>query len=112
MDRYGSVRLTVIIDNLLTRGVNVNVYVGQLDLICDVLGTEMWMDRLKWTGYSTFKNSPRNSYSVQNLDGNYVDGYVKSYKNLQMWYILRGGHMVAHDSPWAALHVLQSILKK
>lgn len=57
-------------------------------------GTEMWMDRLTWTGYSTFKNSPRNSYSVQNLDGNYVDGYVKSYKNLQMWYILRGGHMV------------------
>jgi serine carboxypeptidase 1 len=100
------------VDNLLSRGVFVNVYVGQLDLICDVLGTEMWMDRLTWTDYATFKNSPRTSFSVQNWDNNFVDGFVKSYKNLQMWYILRGGHMVAHDSPWAALHVMQSIVQK
>ena len=28
------------------------MYTGQLDLICDTAGTEMWMQRLKWSAPS------------------------------------------------------------
>lgn len=35
------------VDELLSRGVDVTVYNGQIDLICATKGTEAWIQKLK-----------------------------------------------------------------
>jgi len=44
------------IDYLLNNtDLQIVVYSGQLDLIVDAIGTEKWINSLKWSGLRTFK---------------------------------------------------------
>ena len=95
------------VDNLLKRGVNVTVFNGQLDLICNTLGVELWLNRLTWPDKANFLNSQKISWGSN--DGSEVWGFSKGYKNLQMYYILRAGHMVAHDVPFPAVDLVKRI---
>uniref|UniRef100_A0A0D9Z8F3 Carboxypeptidase n=1 Tax=Oryza glumipatula TaxID=40148 RepID=A0A0D9Z8F3_9ORYZ len=52
------------VDELLSLGVNVTVYNGQLDVICSSIGTRKWLKKLK-----------------------------RIYKNLQYYWILEAGHV-------------------
>jgi serine carboxypeptidase 1 len=98
------------VDNLLNRGVKVTVFNGQLDLICNTLGVELWLKRLQWQYRDNFLNSAKTSFGPS--DRSEVWGFQKGYKNLQFFYILRAGHMVAHDVPWPALEVVKKIVGK
>uniref|UniRef100_A0A914PKJ1 Serine carboxypeptidase n=1 Tax=Panagrolaimus davidi TaxID=227884 RepID=A0A914PKJ1_9BILA len=95
------------VDNLLKRGVNVAVFNGQLDLICNTLGVERWLIRLQWENRDEFLNSTKTSFSSP--DQSQVWGFQKRFKNFQFFYILRAGHMVASDVPWPALEVVKMI---
>uniref|UniRef100_A0AC35G8Z0 Serine carboxypeptidase n=1 Tax=Panagrolaimus sp. PS1159 TaxID=55785 RepID=A0AC35G8Z0_9BILA len=98
------------VDNLLKRGVNVTVFNGQLDLICNTLGVERWLKRLQWEDRDEFLNSTKTSFSSP--DQSQVWGFQKVFKNLKFFYILRAGHMVASDVPWPALEVVKKITGK
>lgn len=54
--------------------------IGTYDWICNHIGNEMWMERLKWSG--------KEGYNEQKLADWKVDGKVagkyKSYKNLSV----------------------------
>ncbi|KJH51453.1 hypothetical protein DICVIV_02369 [Dictyocaulus viviparus] len=95
------------VDELLINGTNVIVYNGNQDLICDSIGTEMWMDRLTWTGMKSFKTMKKVKFGTKSFP---LAGFMKRYSNLSFYLILRGGHMVPHDTPEAALKVVQQIL--
>lgn len=67
------------------------VFTGQLDLIVATPGTLAWVENLKWKNAEAWKNATRVSVSVEGI----IEGYIKEYSNLKMYWINRSGHMVS-----------------
>ncbi|KAG2540273.1 serine carboxypeptidase-like 51 isoform X2 [Panicum virgatum] len=95
------------IDELLSYGVNVTVYNGQLDVICSTNGAEAWVEKLKWEGLKSFLSLPRESLYCGQSKG--TKAFVRSYKNLHFYWILGAGHFVPADQPCIALSMISSI---
>ncbi|XP_008780195.2 serine carboxypeptidase-like 51 [Phoenix dactylifera] len=95
------------VDELLSLGVNVTIYNGQVDLICATKGTEAWVRKLKWEGMKDFNNLERKPLYCN--DDGATRGFVKSYKNLHFYWILGAGHFVPVDQPCIALKMLSYI---
>ncbi|GAU91639.1 hypothetical protein RvY_03860 [Ramazzottius varieornatus] len=101
--------VTHAVDFLLSKTtLNVVVYNGQLDLICDTIGVEAWVQTLKWTGLPSF-NAAKREHVVLEETGDIV-GYFKQYKRFSFYWMLRGGHMLPADQGPATLQMLQMIL--
>lgn len=95
------------VDELLHYGVKVAVYSGQLDLICSTPGTEAWVQKLKWTGLEGFNKQGRTPlYCNSNSTG----GFVKKYKNLSFYWVLKAGHYLPIDSPCVAQQMASLIM--
>ncbi|KAG0524078.1 hypothetical protein BDA96_07G178900 [Sorghum bicolor] len=101
------------VDQLLKLGVNVTIYNGQLDLICATKGTMDWVHKLKWDGLNSFLSAPRTPIYCDNegQSGTRTQAFVKSYKNLNFYWILEAGHMVPIDNPCPALKMLADITR-
>ncbi|KAK9690080.1 hypothetical protein RND81_09G103500 [Saponaria officinalis] len=78
------------VDELLSKGVNITVYNGQLDLICATKGTEAWVEKLKWDGLKTFLKKERTPLYCGANKG--TKGFKRSYKNFHFYWILGAGH--------------------
>jgi serine carboxypeptidase 1 len=91
---------------LLSRGVRVTIYNGQVDLICATKGTEAWVQKLKWSGLRKFNARKRTPLYC---GGDITKGFVKSYNNLQFFWILGAGHFVPVDQPCLVLKMLDRI---
>nr|KYP51815.1 Serine carboxypeptidase-like 51 [Cajanus cajan] len=83
------------VDKLLALGVNVTVYSGQVDLICATRGTEAWLKKLKWVGLPNFMK--KNRTPIFCGSDRKTNGFFKSYKNLNFYWILGAGHFVSQD---------------
>lgn len=95
------------VDELLAQGVNVTIYNGQLDLICATKGTEAWVQKLKWKGLQKFLNKERTPLLC---GGDQITkGFLKSYQNLQFYWILGAGHFVPVDQPCVALDMVGAV---
>ncbi|KAJ0497772.1 putative carboxypeptidase C [Helianthus annuus] len=92
------------VDELLSKGVNVTIYNGQLDLICSTKGTEAWVKKLKWEGLKTFLSIDRTPLYCG--DVSITKGFTKSYRNLHFYWILGAGHFVPVDQPCIALEMM------
>ncbi|PAN49319.1 hypothetical protein PAHAL_9G440700 [Panicum hallii] len=97
------------IDELLSYGINVTVYNGQLDMICSTDGAEAWVQKLKWDGLKSFLSLPRQPLYCGASKG--IKAFVRSYKNLHFYWILGAGHYVPVDQPCIALSMISSIIK-
>ncbi|GIY65291.1 retinoid-inducible serine carboxypeptidase [Caerostris extrusa] len=99
------------VDYLLTNEswLDVNIYTGQLDLIVDTAGTLNWIDNLKWTGLKGFASTSKKPIT---FPGGRTGGFVKSFKQLRLFWILKAGHMVPSDAPETALIMLDTIINK
>ncbi|CAL8470937.1 g10479 [Coccomyxa elongata] len=100
-----------VVDDLLASGVPVTVYNGQLDLICCTLGTDAWMDQLKWKGLRAFQAASPEPFYVKG-DRTQTAGFFKAHKNLAMYIVLNAGHMIPSDQPKAALLMLEHIMSR
>ncbi|XP_019199335.1 PREDICTED: serine carboxypeptidase-like 51 [Ipomoea nil] len=95
------------VDELLSKGVNVTIYNGQVDLICATKGTEAWVQKLKWEGLKTFISIDRTPmYCGKDQT---TRGFTKSYKNLHFYWILGAGHFVPVDQPCVSLDMVGNI---
>ncbi|XP_015598359.1 retinoid-inducible serine carboxypeptidase [Cephus cinctus] len=83
------------------------VFTGQLDLIVDTPGTLLWVERLKWRNASDWKSASRDPLIVDNV----IEGYIKQYGNLKMYWIDRSGHMVPTDNPEATEAMLADLTR-
>uniref|UniRef100_A0A0E0KEL3 Carboxypeptidase n=1 Tax=Oryza punctata TaxID=4537 RepID=A0A0E0KEL3_ORYPU len=92
------------VDELLSYGVNVTVYNGQLDVICSTVGAEAWVQKLKWDGLKNFLSLPRQPLHCGSSE--VTKGFVRSYKNLHFYWILGAGHFVPVDQPCIALNMI------
>lgn len=100
-----------IVDELLEAGVNVTVYNGQLDLIVDTMGQEAWVRKLKWPELPKF-NQLRWKALYSNPKSSETSAFVKSYKNLAFYWILRAGHMVPSDQGDMALKMMKMVTQQ
>ncbi|THU44306.1 hypothetical protein C4D60_Mb02t06030 [Musa balbisiana] len=85
------------VDELLSLGINVTIYNGQVDLICATKGTEAWVQKLKWEGLKDFNSIDRTPCTTE--EPGVTKGFLKSYKNLHFYWILGAGHFVPVDQP-------------
>ncbi|KAH9498900.1 Retinoid-inducible serine carboxypeptidase [Bulinus truncatus] len=83
------------------------IYSGQLDLICDVLGTEIWFYQ-NIDKSQPFQKKPKQNFSCGDKPG--VCFYLKEFENLQFFWILDAGHMVPSDNGPGALAMVNKII--
>uniref|UniRef100_A0A4W6F317 Carboxypeptidase n=1 Tax=Lates calcarifer TaxID=8187 RepID=A0A4W6F317_LATCA len=100
-----------IVDQLLTAGVNVTVYNGQLDLIVDTMGQELWVKQLKWEGLPGF-NKLRWTALDDPISPGITGAFYKTYKNFAFYWILRAGHMIPSDQGAMALQMMKMITQQ
>ncbi|KAM5306338.1 retinoid-inducible serine carboxypeptidase [Glossophaga mutica] len=97
-----------IVDELLEAGVNVTVYNGQLDLIVDTMGQEAWIRKLKWAELPKFSQLRWQPLYRDPLSSE-TAAFVKSYKNLAFYWILKAGHMVPSDQGEMSLKMMKLV---
>ncbi|KAK6016152.1 serine carboxypeptidase [Ostertagia ostertagi] len=84
-----------------------SVKFGGSPLFFGKLWTEMWMNRLTWPGMSSYKSARKTKLTTKSFP---LAGFRKRYNNLSFYLILRAGHMVAYDTPEAAVAIVKQIL--
>ncbi|KAM9457959.1 retinoid-inducible serine carboxypeptidase [Clarias gariepinus] len=97
-----------IVDELLAAGVNVTVYNGQLDLIVDTMGQELWVKKLKWDGLEKFNTMKWTALEDPQSTGQ-TGAFYKTYKNFAFYWILKAGHMIPSDQGPMALRMLKMV---
>nr|GMD24074.1 serine carboxypeptidase-like [Ipomoea batatas] len=95
--------LAVGIPSLLEDGINLLVYAGEYDLICNWLGNWRWVEALKWSGQGGFGAAPNVTFSVDGKE----NGIQKSYGPLTFLKVHDAGHMVPMDQPQVSLEMLR-----
>lgn len=76
--------------SLLEHGVNVLVYVGTYDFVCNWVGNERWTLAMEWSGQDEFVKQELREWTV---DGKRA-GRTRSAKGLTFATIDSAGHMV------------------
>ena len=95
------------VDDLLKNSdLDIVVYQGQLDVICNTAGTLGWIRRLTWPGLSGFRSAKRQT--LYHPDTKAPQMFVKNYGHLTMYWVLDAGHVVPADAPEAALRILEA----
>ncbi|XLS45118.1 hypothetical protein HN51_001983 [Arachis hypogaea] len=94
--------LEVGIPALLEDEIQVLVYAGEEDLICNWLGNSRWVHAMEWSGQNEFGAASTIPFLV---DGT-AAGTLKSHGPLAFLKVNEAGHMVPMDQPKAALQML------
>ncbi|XP_040291258.1 retinoid-inducible serine carboxypeptidase [Bufo bufo] len=97
------------VDELLSAGVNVTVYNGQLDLIVDTVGQETWVKQLKWKKLDRFRSL---RWNPLRLDVEETAAFYKVWDNFSFFWILKAGHMVPSDQPLTTLRMLRMVVNQ
>ena len=97
------------VDYLISRGLKVVVYQGQLDMLCNTASAEKWIKKLKWSGLQGFIVANRKPLYVKRKIGQ-TQAFLKSYGNFSFYYILNAGLMVPLDNGPMALKMLGEII--
>jgi len=104
----------MLIPPMLAAGIDVLVYAGDQDFICNWLGNEKWVQKLNWTHTAEFNAAAKKPFVVTGkevgaMDGKEV-GELQSFSNLHFLRVYQAGHMVPMDQPEAALGMLNMLL--
>ncbi|KAF7294558.1 Carboxypeptidase [Mycena indigotica] len=87
---------------LLDHGVQVLLYAGSSDFICNYVGIERLARGLEWSGQEEFAAEPLRELLV---DGVAV-GEMREFHGLTFASVWNAGHMVPHDKPAEALALI------
>ena len=99
------------VSELLQYGMKVVIYQGQLDIICGTLGAEVWIAKLDWDGLADFLKTDRVPlYPPSGMKDRNTGAFYKAYKNLELYYIMKAGHMVPTDNGEMALEMVKRII--
>ncbi|KAG7556158.1 Peptidase S10 serine carboxypeptidase [Arabidopsis suecica] len=104
MNRDWMVNLEVRIPTLVEDGINVLIYAGEYDLICNWLGNSRWVDQMNWSGQKEFGLAKTVPFLVDGQEA----GLMKSHGPLTFLKVHDAGHMVPMDQPKASLQMLQN----
>ncbi|XP_055810737.1 serine carboxypeptidase-like [Solanum dulcamara] len=88
---------------LLDDGINLLIYAGEYDLMCNWLGNSNWVHAMEWSGQRDFGAAPSITFTVDGEE----KGVQKNHGPLTFLKVHDAGHMVPMDQPKAALAMLQ-----
>ena len=95
------------VSDILEEGLDVLVYSGDKDFICNWRGGEAWTHECEWSGQDDFNAGDYEDWMV---DGE-AAGALKSHENLRFLRVFDAGHMVPMNQPKAALKMLTDFIK-
>jgi len=96
-----------VIPDMLHDGLEVLLYAGDVDYICNWLGNKKWAKALEWDGKDEFnlaEDKPWYLTTGENM------GRIRSHNNFKFLQVYDAGHMVPMDQPQAAVEMLNSWL--
>ncbi|CDZ97775.1 serine carboxypeptidase [Phaffia rhodozyma] len=100
--------------SLLEHDIDVLIYVGKLDWICNFLGNAIWTNNLEWSGQEAYAAQETRDWHIDDQ----VAGQVKSLSSedgrggLTYMTINGAGHMVPTDKPKEASQMFNNWLEK
>ena len=99
------------VTKLVNYGLMVVVYEGQLDMICDTIGAEVWINKLDWPALKEYSKVCKTAlYAPSQEKSRNTGAFVKEYENFHFYIVLKAGHMVPADAPEMALSMVERIL--
>jgi len=103
-----------LIPPMLAAGIEVLIYAGDQDFICNWLGNEKWTLALRWAHKAEFNAAGKKPFIVKGKEvgakaGKEV-GELRSFSNFHFLRVYQAGHMVPMDQPEAALGMLNALL--
>lgn len=102
-DMYAST--VSVLEKLLRAGLDVMLYVGVTDIICNPDGVLEAVRAVEWEGRPLFKGTPWEELPWTQASGGRA-GRVKAMQNLWMVEVESAGHMVPYDQPQSSLKLL------
>ncbi|CAG8612182.1 27363_t:CDS:10, partial [Dentiscutata erythropus] len=85
--------------------INVLLFSGDQDLICNLEGTEAFIKELEWNGAKGFQNLTTTPLVTNNT----VYGHMISERNLTFVVIHNASHMVPYDVPVASMDMIGTV---
>ncbi|GAB4836408.1 hypothetical protein Ancab_001320 [Ancistrocladus abbreviatus] len=95
------------IPGLLENGIQLLIYAGEEDLICNWLGNWGWVQAMEWSGQQDFVSSPDVPSQVDGSEA----GIMKSSGPLSFLKVHNSGHMVPMDQANAASEMLRRFIQ-
>lgn len=92
---------------VLEKGIQVLVYSGDKDFVCNWRGGEAWTQSVEWSGQADFKAAAYKEWTVNGKPA----GQLKETGNFKFLRVYDAGHMVPMDQPENALAMLQSFIQ-
>ncbi|XP_048608128.1 serine carboxypeptidase-like 47 isoform X1 [Brassica napus] len=98
------INIEVKIPALVEDGINLLVYAGEYDLVCNWLGNSRWVEQMNWSGQKEFGSAKTVAFLVDGKEA----GLMKNHGPLTFLKVHDAGHMVPMDQPKASLQMLQT----
>ncbi|CAK9001766.1 unnamed protein product [Durusdinium trenchii] len=95
-----------LLPDLLADGIDVLIYAGDVDYICNWLGNKAWTTKLDWAHAAEFRQAPDEDWK---LDGRTV-AKLRSSNGLNFMQVFEAGHMVPMDQPKVALQMVSDFV--
>ncbi|KAI9145406.1 Alpha/Beta hydrolase protein, partial [Paraphysoderma sedebokerense] len=95
-----------LLPELLKSGVPIHLFSGDMDMICNHIGTERMIENLEWNGAKGFGNVTSQAFS---MNKNLI-AHVTSARNLTYWLFYNSSHMVPIDQPAGSLAMLYRMI--
>ncbi|KAF2156758.1 carboxypeptidase-like protein S1 [Myriangium duriaei CBS 260.36] len=94
--------------SVVSSGIQVLVWAGDADWICNYLGGFNVANAVKWSSQSAFQNTALKSYTVSGKAG----GLFKTVKNFSWLQVYGAGHEVPYYQPEVALQAFKQTMGK
>merc|ERR1712039_167982 len=96
-----------LIPPMLEGGIDILIYAGDQDFICNWLGNEKWTLALDWSQKKAFNEASMRPWSIGTGK---TTGRLRSHANFHFLQVFQAGHMVPMDQPEVALFMLNELL--
>jgi cathepsin A (carboxypeptidase C) len=92
---------------LLENKMNVLIYAGEYDFICNYMGNLAWTKTLEWSGAEAFNNAVNTTWMPTESNADGAGSYITA-QGFTFLKVKNAGHMVPMDQPYNALEMLRS----
>jgi hypothetical protein len=87
-------------------GIPVLVYNGDRDMTTNMVGSELLLNQMEWSGSSEWLDAPRGLWMVNGTQA----GWAKEHGNLSFVVVYNSGHMVPYNQPKPAFDMVTRLL--
>lgn len=99
--------LALKVTGILEKGLQVLVYSGDKDFVCNWRGGEAWTNAVEWSGQKDFQAAQYKDWTVNGQTA----GQLKEFQNFKFLRVYNAGHMVPMDQPVNALAMLATFIQ-